>query len=76
MDRDGPSKTERDLGDSSLHLPSLFDRPLSIISDDLRPIMELHDRKSLVSPSDMTDRAIGISGFEIIFDEHHSCTDL
>jgi hypothetical protein len=69
---DSPSKTEWYLRDLSLDLTSLFYRPARIVDDDLLTIRELYDGESLISTSDMSDRAIGISSFEVILDEHHS----
>ena len=76
VDSDRPGKTEWDLHDRSLHLPTFFDRPLCIVDDDLLTICELDDGKSLISTSDMSDRAIRVSGFEVIFYEHHTSSGL
>lgn len=76
MYRDCPRETKWYLGDLSLDLPSLFYSPAHIVRYDTRPIGKLDDRESLVSPSDMPDRAIGIARFEVIFHEHHTSSDL
>ena len=76
MDGDRPGKTEWDLRDRGLHLPTFFDRPLGIVDDDLLTICELDDWESLISAGDMSDRAIRVSGFEVIFYEHHTSSGL
>ena len=58
------------MGDLCFHFSSLFDGPARIVSNDLRTVGELYYRKPLMVSYDVTDRAICISGFEIIFDEH------
>ena len=76
MDGDRPRKAQWDLCDRSLRLTAFFDRPLCVVSDDLRSISKLDDRKSLMSSCDMPDRAIRIARFEVIFHEHDSCSYL
>ena len=75
MNRDCPSETKWYLSKSCFDLPSLFYRPLSIVSDDFGTICELDDGESFISTSDMPDRTICISGFEIILYEHDTSTD-
>lgn len=76
MDSYSPCETKWYLCDLSFNFPIFLDRPTRIVSDDLGTISELDDRKSLISSDDMSDRAIGISCIEVIFDEHDSCSDL
>jgi hypothetical protein len=76
MHRDRPRKTQWDLGDLCLDLPSLFYSPAHIVRYDTRAIGKLDDRESLMSPRDMPDRAIGIARFEVIFHEHDTSSDL
>lgn len=76
MHGDSPCKTQGNLGYLSLDLPSFFYPPAHIVRYDTRPVSKLDNRQSLVSPSDMPDRTISISGFEVIFHEHDTSSDL
>ena len=75
MDRDSPSESKWYLCDRSLDLPSFFDRPLSIVSDNLRAIWKFYNGESFISTRDVADCPIRISGFEIILYEHDTSTD-
>ena len=74
MDGDGPCEPEWYLRDGSFYFSTLFDRPLCVVSDDFFSVRELDNRESLMPSDDMTDRAIGIARFEIIFYEHNACS--
>ena len=73
MDSDSPCKSQWYLCYFGFYLAALFYRPTHIIRDDTSTILEFNNRESLISTDDMTDRAIGISSFEIILHEHNSC---
>lgn len=75
MHRDGPRKTQWNLSNFRFWLASLLDHPTRIICGDHRPIFEFDDRKTFLSSDNMSDRAVHVSCFEIIFDEHHTGSD-
>lgn len=76
MDGNSPGKPEGDLRDFCFWFATFFDYPPCVISDDHCPIFELDDGKSLLTTDDVTDGAIHVSSFEIIFHEHDSSSDL
>lgn len=76
MDGDRPCETQWHLCDLCLYLSSLLYSPAYIVRYDTRTISKFDDRESLVSPGDMTDRPISIAGFEVIFHEHDTSSDL
>ncbi len=72
MDGDRPCKTKWYLGDRCFYFSILFDWPVHRLSDDILTIEKLDDWHSFEYSSDMTDRPIRISSFEIILHKHDS----